>query len=181
MSSFAVSPSIAEVKPTYQPKTSEAQRALDAVLRANPDEHLCCYDHSPDVAEIGYWRRGAGLLGPNHFVTLGSGSTMDEAVLAAARKITHPLILVEKPTAAQMQMRELVELCAQVMCPLCAGRLNAQADGQIEVNPRLDGNTPEIPIYWHHFVGTGKHARTCVATLLRSQAELFIVSRTASK
>ena len=162
------------VKPNYHPTTLEAQRALSVVLGANTRQHLCCYEHESQVAEIGYWQRG--LKGRSYFVSLGSGTTLDEAVIAAARKITQPLALVEKPNAAELQMRELVDLCAATVCPLCAGQRPTQVKELIEMKPRLRSARPEIPVYVHFYEHSQQAARTCVATLLRSQADLFIAS-----
>lgn len=181
MSSSCAVPNTRSPKPIYQPGTPEAQRALAVVLKAKPDEHLCCYGHEAGIAEIGYWRRGVGLLGPSHFVTLGAGATLDEAMIAAAEKLTHPLILVQKPTTADLDLRELVELCAATVCPSCSGRLPEYPDGAVEASPRLAESTYGVAIYWHHYAATGKPARPCDATLLRTQAELFIVSCAASK
>lgn len=74
----------------YRPSTPETQHALSAVLKAHPREHLCRLDQASGGVQIGYWRRGLGLFGPNHFVAVGAGRSMDEAVLAAARGTTHP-------------------------------------------------------------------------------------------
>jgi hypothetical protein len=184
MASSASSPSIFKVRPEiqpppYQPKTLEARRALDVVRGANASEHLCCYTYETEVAEIGYWRRG--LTGPSYFVALGSGKTLDAAVIAAARKITNPLTMVEKPTAAQMDMRELVEICAVAMCPLCAGRMIPQNMGAISNKAQLAVGNPETAVYWHHYLANDQEAERCVASLLRSQAELFIRAHVATE